>query len=70
MAEDDQPALANQKEGLAALKLTKILRQRGVAQNASDLAYYASIAAGAGRMGLLDDMIGAGYFVSPATEAS
>lgn len=70
MAEDDLRALANQKDGLAALKLTKILRQRGVAQNASDLAYYASIAAGAGRKGMLDDMIGALYFLSPATEPS
>ncbi|WP_283647300.1 hypothetical protein [Marinovum algicola] len=60
--------LAEAGDGLAALRMVKRLRPRGPAEHASDIAYYASIASGAGRQGLFDDFVAALYLLDPARE--
>lgn len=68
MAEADLRKLADAKDSLAALKMVKLLRTRDLRKNASDMAFYASIAAGAGRKGMLKDFIEALYLLDPKTE--
>lgn len=64
----DLRRLAEAGDGLAALRMVKRLRPRGPAEHASDIAYYASIASGAGRQGLFDDFVAALYLLAPARE--
>ncbi|MEQ8341899.1 MAG: hypothetical protein RID15_00355 [Marinovum algicola] len=64
----DLRRLAEAGDGLAALRMVKRLRPRGPAEHASDIAYYASIASGAGRQGLFDDFVAALYLLDPARE--
>lgn len=65
MSDADLRRLAERGDGLAALRLTKRLMSHGLATNAEDIAYFASIAAGAGRVSTLDDMIAALYLLAP-----
>lgn len=60
--------LADRKDSLAALKLVKLMRSGAAPGTTSDMAFYSAVAAGAGRKGMLDDMIGALYELDPATE--
>ena len=66
--DEDLKALADRKDSLAALKYTQLLWQRGIAENASDIAYYGSIAAQAGRVTALKKMIRAMAYLDPASE--
>lgn len=68
MREADLRRLAEARDGLAALRMVKLLRPRGLEAHASDIAYYASIAAGAGRNSMFDDFVGALYLLDPASE--
>ncbi|KNG93297.1 hypothetical protein [Pseudaestuariivita atlantica] len=68
VSDEDLRALADRKDSLAALKYTQLLWQRGVSENASDIAYYGSIAAAAGRVSALKKMIRAMAYLDPATE--
>ncbi|MDA7430835.1 hypothetical protein PGB28_20430 [Primorskyibacter aestuariivivens] len=65
MSDADLRTLAERGDGLAALRLTKRLKSDGLAENAVDIAFYASIAAGAGRVSTLDEMIEALYLLAP-----
>lgn len=64
----DLRTLADRKDSLAALKLVKLMRSGAMTETASDMAFYAAVAAGAGRKGMLDDMIAALYRLSPEVE--
>lgn len=63
-------SLAERKDSLAALKYTQRLWDRGVEAHASDIAYYGSIAAAAGRKSAFHKMLRAMYLLDPATEPS
>jgi hypothetical protein len=58
--------LADRRDGLAAQRYVDWLRTHG--GTASDLATYAAIAAGTGRIALFDDFVAALYDLDPATE--
>jgi hypothetical protein len=60
--------LADQGDSLAAQKYVQRLVDRGIAQNASDIAYYGSFAVGTGKVFLLKDTIEAMRRLDPATE--
>lgn len=68
VSEADLKALAQRRDSLAALKVTQLLWQRGLEANASDIAYYGSIAAAAGRVSALKKMIRAMEHLDPETE--
>lgn len=65
LSEGDLRKLAERGDGLAALRYTKLLLDRGLAQNATGVAYFGAIAAGAGRISVLDDMIEALHLLQP-----
>lgn len=58
--------LAERRDGLAAQRYVNWLRVNG--GSASDLATYAAIAAGTGRIALFDDFVAALYDLDPGTE--
>ena len=68
MSTADLRQLAERKDSLAALRLVKRMRAGEMKQTPSDMAFYAAVAAGAGRKGMLDDMIDALYRLNPETE--
>lgn len=68
VSEEDLRALADRKDSLAALKYQQILWQRGVKENASDIAYYGSVAAAAGRVSAFHKMVRAMHHLDPQTE--
>lgn len=63
-------ALAGYGDGLAALKYVRLLvsRHKGQRAHASDIAYYAAIAVGSGRIWPLRDMIDAMRMLDPKSE--
>ncbi|WP_226781750.1 hypothetical protein [Oceaniglobus trochenteri] len=61
-------ALADRGDGLAAWRLTKRLQAMGNDATPSDVAHYAAIAAGQGRVYALDDMIVAMRRLAPVGE--
>lgn len=67
IGEADLRKLAERRDGLAALRYTKILLARGMTENAAEIGYFASIAAGAGRVSTLDEMIAAMRRLEPGT---
>lgn len=60
--------LADRRDGLAAQRYVDWLQANAAAP--SDIATYAAIASGTGRIALLDDLIDALYLLDPATEPS
>lgn len=60
--------LADRGDALAAQKYVQRLIDRGIAANASDIAYYGSFAVGTGKVFLLRDTIAAMQLLDPATE--
>ncbi|TNF21589.1 MAG: hypothetical protein EP318_06455 [Rhodobacteraceae bacterium] len=64
----DLRKLADRGDSLAALKLVKAMRSGAMPESASDMAFYAAVAAGAGRRGMLGEMIAALYRLTPGTE--
>lgn len=65
ISEMDLRKLAERGDGLAAMRYAKILLAGGMEKNASDIAFFAAIAAGAGRVSTLDDMIDALRLLEP-----
>jgi hypothetical protein len=61
-------ALADRGDSLAAQHLVRRLVDRGLAANASDIAFYGSFAVGTGKVFLLRDTIAAMHLLNPATE--
>ncbi|MBS0123412.1 hypothetical protein [Thetidibacter halocola] len=69
VSDDHLRRLAAYGDGLAAQKYVRLLVGRGEAQSAaSDVAYHAAIAVGAGRVWTLPEMVEAMRHLSPATE--
>ncbi|WP_130404205.1 hypothetical protein [Thalassococcus sp. S3] len=68
VSDADLRKLADYKDGLAAQKYVALLVGRGLKQNASDVAYYASIAVGAGRVHALPEMVDAMRYLDPDSE--
>jgi hypothetical protein len=60
--------LAENRDGLAAIKYVERLVEKGVRENASDIAFFASTAVGTGRVWPLPEMIDAMRYIDPATE--
>lgn len=60
--------LAENRDGLAATKYVERLVAKGVRENASDIAFFASTAVGTGRVWPLPEMIDAMRYIDPATE--
>lgn len=60
--------LADHRDSLAALRYVDVLMELGLEENASDIAYYASIAVGAGRVWALPEMVAALKLLDPNTE--
>lgn len=60
--------LADRRDSLAALRYVDVLMERGLQENASDIAYYAAIAVGAGRVWALPEMVSALKLLDPETE--
>jgi len=65
---DDLRALADQNDGLAALKYTRLLVASGA--TASDIAYYGSIAVATGRVWVLPDTVAAMRRLDPGAESA
>lgn len=65
---DDLKRLADYKDTLAAARYIDVLKARGVENNASDVAYYAAIAVGGGRVWALQDLVSALPMLDPETE--
>lgn len=65
MSDADLRSLAERGDGLAALWLTKRLVAEGLPEHKAEIAFLASIAAGAGRVSTLDEMIEALYLLQP-----
>lgn len=61
-------ALADRRETLAALRYVDVLMARGIEDNASDVAWYAAIAVGGGRVWALPEMVEALHLLDPKTE--
>jgi hypothetical protein len=70
VSDENLRALAEYGDGLAALKYVRLLvsRYKGQDEPASDIAYYAAIAVGSGRVWPLRDMISAMRHLNPKTE--
>lgn len=68
IAEQDLRALADRWDGLAAQKYVRVLLPRGMAQNASEIAYFASIAVSTGRVWTLPEAVEAMRLLDPQTE--
>ncbi len=70
ISDENLRALADYGDGLAALKYVRILvsRYQGQRAHASDIAYYAAVAVGSGRVWPLRDMINAMRLLDPVTE--
>ncbi|MCF6234276.1 MAG: hypothetical protein L3J36_14425 [Rhodobacteraceae bacterium] len=70
VSDENLRALADHGDGLAALKYVRLLvsRHTGQRAHASDIAYYAAIAVGTGRIWPLRDMITAMRLLNPETE--
>lgn len=60
--------LAINRDSLAAMKVVDLLVARGMRENASDIAFFASIAVAAGRVWPLPEMVEAMRHIDPATE--
>ncbi len=60
--------LADYGDTLAALRYVDVLMARGIEENASDVAYYASVAVGGGRVWALPEMVEAMGYLDRATE--
>jgi hypothetical protein len=60
--------LADYGDSLAALKYVEVLMTRGIEQNPSDVAYYAAIAVGGGRVWALPEMVAALQMLDAKTE--
>jgi hypothetical protein len=63
-------ALADRRDGLAAQRYVRYLQSLSPPASDSDIAYYASIAVGTGRIWTLPDAIAAMHRLDPATEPS
>ena len=68
ISEELMRELAINRDSLAAMKLVEILVARGLRENASDIAYFASIAVAAGRVWPLPEMVEAMRHIDPKTE--
>lgn len=70
VAAADLRALADRQDGLAALRYVRALVRdhAGDPAHASDIAYYAAVAVGTGRVWPLPDMIAAMHQIDPDTE--
>jgi hypothetical protein len=68
VSDDDLRALAQHHDGLAAQKLVQHLVAAGLSANASDIAYYGSIAVSTGRVQSLRQVVTAMALLDPATE--
>ena len=60
--------LADNRDSFAAIKLVDILVAKGVRDNASDIAFYGSVAVAAGRIHALPEMVEAMRHLDPETE--
>ncbi|MGR3502279.1 hypothetical protein [Pseudaestuariivita sp.] len=60
-------ALADRQDTLAALRYSNLLWREGLEENATEIAQYASISAGAGRVSSLKKMIRAMEYLDPDT---
>ena len=61
-------ALADKGDTLAALRYVDVLMSRGISQAPSDVAWYAAIAVGGGRVWALPEMVRALHMLDPETE--
>ncbi len=60
--------LAERRDTLAALRYVDVLMEDGLEENASDIAYFASIAVGGGRIWAMPELVTALALLDPATE--
>ena len=68
ISEDDLRAIAEYGDGLAAHKYVQILTDRGIRNNASDVAFFSAIALETGRIWPLDEFVIALRHLDPETE--
>ena len=71
VSNDGLRALADLGDGLAAQRyVRRLLAQEGEARNNSDVAYYAAVAVGSGRVWTLPEMVAAMHRLNPETEST
>jgi hypothetical protein len=68
IAVDDLKALADLGDGLAAQRLVRLIGSGGTEASTSDLAHYAGIAVGTGRVAMLPTLVEALLRIDPLTE--